>query len=174
MASVYETENYSGRVSLAARYIAEGRESTRAFDTCFEMYDGSAVAVALYQRAQKDPQGSLARRIWEYLGRAEVEQLAANNAHRSNLAEWAQELRAEGQRKSDAFLAKIAAQNAERCDTEETPEGVQALVPGVQPVTTREKLEQAMLKPLRGSQVACDVGLFDESERRQLDMLDLM
>ena len=55
MPSVYDTENFQGRVSLAALYISKGRETTRSFDTCFEMWDGDAVAVALLRRAERNP-----------------------------------------------------------------------------------------------------------------------
>ena len=59
-------------------------------------------------------------------------------------------------------------------ESEDTPEGAQALVAGVPDVTTREKLEAAFLKPLRGSCAPCDTGLFDECARNQLDLLDLL
>jgi len=61
--------------------------------------------------------------------------------------------------------------------TEETPEGPQALVPGVAPVTLRERLEVMARQPLRGKrgpvlQKPCDIGLFDEDARNQLDLID--
>ncbi|GLO70325.1 hypothetical protein MACH17_18420 [Phaeobacter inhibens] len=58
-------------------------------------------------------------------------------------------------------------------DTEETPEGTQALVPGVEPITTRDRLHRAQERPLSGGNAPCDVGLFDDSAK-QLDMLDLI
>lgn len=59
-------------------------------------------------------------------------------------------------------------------ETEDTPEGPQTLIPGVQAVTTRERLQQCQERPLSGGSEPCNGGLFDDSARRQLDMLDLM
>lgn len=59
-------------------------------------------------------------------------------------------------------------------ETDDTPEGPQTLVPGVHAVTTSEKLETALSRPLRGSSAPCDTGLFDTAARNQLDLLDLM
>ena len=53
--SVYDTANFTGGVALAASYISHGRSSTRTFDTCFEMNDGTAVALTLYRRALRNP-----------------------------------------------------------------------------------------------------------------------
>jgi len=55
MTSVYEPDNFIGRVNLAASYMTKGRATTRTFDTCFEMYDGDVVACAIYRRAIKNP-----------------------------------------------------------------------------------------------------------------------
>jgi len=60
--AVYRPDNYHGRVKLAASYIAQDKGGTRTFDTCFEMDDGAAVAVALYRRAQENPNGPLAKK----------------------------------------------------------------------------------------------------------------
>lgn len=95
MPSLNSPENYAGRVSAAALVISTGGRTSRSFDNCFENYDGDAVAVALYRRAQKNPEGNLAQNLWRYLSRDSVEPLAAANAHRSNLAAWARELRAD-------------------------------------------------------------------------------
>lgn len=61
--------------------------------------------------------------------------------------------------------------------SEDTPEGRQALVPGVAPVTLRERLDVMARKPMtpkRGPilQKPCDIGLFDEAARNQLDLID--
>ena len=61
----------------------------------------------------------------------------------------------------------------QRFDHEETPEGAQALIPGVPPINPRERLEQRQNEPLRGGNARCDVGLFDDSPK-QPDMLDLI
>jgi hypothetical protein len=55
------------RVKIAAAYITSGRKTTRAFDTCFENFDGDAVALSLYLRAQKRPDTLLAQNITRYI-----------------------------------------------------------------------------------------------------------
>jgi len=57
-------------------------------------------------------------------------------------------------------------------ETELTPIGEQMLVPGVKPVSARARLQvlaAAPLVPLR-LQKPCDLGLFDEVARNQLDL----
>jgi hypothetical protein len=56
--------------------------------------------------------------------------------------------------------------------TEPTPEGEQTLVPGVCPITTRERIEAHMAAPLipRKPQKPMTIGLFDEDARNQLDL----
>lgn len=134
MPSVYTDDNYSGRVSLAAAVIIRSGEATRSFDTCFEMYDGDAVATALYRRAQKDPDGKLARNLWRYLGRATVEATALENAHRDNLSQWARELREQGKARSEAMFAEMRAKReakaAEPYRVEFTSGGEQMVIPG--------------------------------------------
>ena len=96
--SINDPDNFSGRVNLAALYISQGSRSSRGFDNCFENYDGDAVATALYRRAQKAPDGDLARNLWCYLSKDTVEPVSLANAHRTNLSQWARELRAEAKR----------------------------------------------------------------------------
>jgi hypothetical protein len=67
--AVYQPDNYHGRVKLAASYIAQDKGGTRSFDTCFEMDDGAAVAVALYRRAQENPNGPLAKNLWTHISK---------------------------------------------------------------------------------------------------------
>ena len=59
---------------------------------------------------------------------------------------------------------------------EATPEGEQILVPGIRPITQRERIEVLMSAPLaaRCEQKPLNVGLFDEDGRAQLDMLDFI
>jgi hypothetical protein len=54
--------------------------------------------------------------------------------------------------------------------TEATPEGEQILVPGVAPVSLRERLAQRSAAPLspRKPQKPLNIGLFDEDARNQL------
>ena len=56
--------------------------------------------------------------------------------------------------------------------TEPTPEGEQFLIPGVRPVTLRERLERLMDAPLapRTPQKPLNIGLFDEDARNQLSL----
>lgn len=57
MPSVYNASAFKQRVNYAAACIVIGgsRTQTRHFDTCFEMYDGRVVAVALARRAANNP-----------------------------------------------------------------------------------------------------------------------
>jgi hypothetical protein len=56
--------------------------------------------------------------------------------------------------------------------SEPTPEGEQTLIPGMRPVSARERIESQMAGPLRPRvpQKPLDVGLFDEGARNQLDL----
>ena len=56
--------------------------------------------------------------------------------------------------------------------TETTEQGEQVLVPGVAPVTLRQRLERLLGAPLRPSkpQKPLNIGLFDEDARNQLDL----
>lgn len=87
-------QTFKDRVDYAARIIAAGGDTScnRAFHGCFEMYDGDAVAVALYRKAQANPDGRLAANIWRKLARDTVEPVALANAHRTDLAAWSDEL----------------------------------------------------------------------------------
>ncbi len=55
--------------------------------------------------------------------------------------------------------------------SEATPAGEQGLVPGVAPVTTRERLQVEAERPLAGGAAPAG-GLFDEDGRAQIDLLD--
>lgn len=105
MPRINDPDNFAGRVNLAALYISQGRRTSRSFDNCFENNDGDAVATALYRRAQKNPDGPLARNLWRYLARESVEAVALENAHRKNLAAWSRELVATSQRNWQGFMA---------------------------------------------------------------------
>jgi hypothetical protein len=59
--------------------------------------------------------------------------------------------------------------------SERTAAGDQTLIPGVAPVTDKARAEAAAAKPLRGGDAAPPAGgLFDETARDQVDMLDLL
>jgi hypothetical protein len=67
--------DFDQRVDFAARRISSGDRMTRAFDDCFEMDDGEAVALALLLRTQARPTTKLAANLWRYLSRDSVEPL---------------------------------------------------------------------------------------------------
>jgi len=56
--------------------------------------------------------------------------------------------------------------------TEPTPEGEQTLVPGIRPISQRQRLEARMAAPLVPAkpQKPLNIGLFDEDARNQLDL----
>jgi hypothetical protein len=49
-------DNYPARVEFAERCFREGVSNSRDLDSCFEMYDGDAVVVALVRKTRTDPQ----------------------------------------------------------------------------------------------------------------------
>jgi hypothetical protein len=57
-------------------------------------------------------------------------------------------------------------------ETEPTPIGEQTLIPGVRPVSIKARLEALAAHPLGSNrpQKPCDLGLFDEVSRNQLDL----
>jgi hypothetical protein len=57
-------------------------------------------------------------------------------------------------------------------ETEITPLGEQTLIPGVRPVSNFERLMVLAAQPLTAKkpQRPCDLGLFDEVARNQLDL----
>ena len=54
MSRLNDPENFHGRVNYAAKVIAYGRRPTRAFDNCFENYDGDEVATVILRRSRKN------------------------------------------------------------------------------------------------------------------------
>ncbi len=57
-------------------------------------------------------------------------------------------------------------------ETEATPVGPQTLVPGVRPVSMKARLEALAAHPMVSDrlQKPCDIGLFDEVARNQMDL----
>ncbi|MEP7173954.1 MAG: hypothetical protein ABI705_10745 [Aestuariivirga sp.] len=57
-------------------------------------------------------------------------------------------------------------------DTEPSPVGEQCLIPGVAPVSMKARLEVLAAHPLASAkmQKPCNIGLFDEVARNQLDL----
>lgn len=70
--------------------------------------------------------------------------------------------------------------DASMLSTETTPEGEQIVAPGVKPITLKDRLDWRARQPIApkrnptGPQKPCDIGLFDEGARNQLDMLDFL
>lgn len=126
--SVYQPEAFSERVNYARMVIEGGRQTSRGFDTCFEMGDGDAVATALYWRAHYNPSGNLARNIWRYLSRETVEPVALPMKDASFSA-WARELRQASDEAWKRAFAEQAARNA-AYSCELTPSGEQLVIPG--------------------------------------------
>ena len=112
MSRVYDPNAFAARVDLAASYIAAGRSTTRTFDTCFEMNDGDAVAVAVYRRARRNPK--LRANLWRYLERSGVVAAAFANRRRPTraLPAWSAELRRAADKAWAATQAAWAAQDA--------------------------------------------------------------
>ena len=65
-------------------------------------------------------------------------------------------------------------------ETQPTEAGAQTLVPGVRPVTLRDRLDLLARQPMAprrnpsAQQKPCDHGLFDEAARHQIDLIDLI
>lgn len=78
------------------------------------------------------------------------------------------------------FAWASALTNAPELHTETTPEGEQIFAAGVKPITLRNGLAVRAAQPMaprhnpNAAQKPCDVGLFDEVARNQLDMLDFL
>lgn len=84
---------FEDRVNFAARFISSGRRTNRAFDGCFECWDGDAVVTALYRRARLRPDTKIAQNIWRYIDRETVVPTAEANEHRTDLSAWSDDLR---------------------------------------------------------------------------------
>lgn len=59
--SVYNPEAFHERVTHAQRCLLSGATQRRHFETCFAMWDGDAVAVALSRRLIHEAQENSAR-----------------------------------------------------------------------------------------------------------------
>jgi len=108
MSKVHDAGSYQARVNYAALCIMRGTRS-RAFDSCFEMFDGDAVVTALVRRASKNPKlhdaiardwGGVFPALWEDTARK------YEATPTRQLAALAAQLRAEGQARFDAWLTE--------------------------------------------------------------------
>ncbi len=75
---------------------------------------------------------------------------------------------------SGASHAETTPQSVARFAAEPTASGLQALVPGVAPITPRDRLLARASAPLapKKPQRPCDLGLFDMNARNQLCLFD--
>lgn len=104
MSRLNDPENFRGRVNYAAQVIAYGRRPTRAFDNCFENYDGDEVATAILRRSKKNAR--LAANLQRYLNLASIEAAAERLADvpTRKLPEIARQTRARRKAEFDAWF----------------------------------------------------------------------
>lgn len=104
MSRLNDPENFRGRVNYAAHVIAYGRRPTRAFDNCFENYDGDEVATAILRRSKKNAR--LAANLHRYLSMASIEAAADRLAEvpTRDLPEVARRARARQKAEFNAWL----------------------------------------------------------------------
>ena len=104
MSRLIDPENFRGRVAYAAQVIAYGRRPTRAFDNCFENYDGDEVATAILRRSRKNAR--LAANLQRYLRLSTIEAAAERLADipTRKLPELARQTRARRKAEFDAWF----------------------------------------------------------------------
>ena len=108
MSRLNDPENFRGRVNYAAKVIAYGRRPTRAFDNCFENYDGDEVATAILRRSKKNAR--LAANLQRYLSLDSIEAVAERLADipTRKLPEIARQTRARRKAEFDAWFEQQA------------------------------------------------------------------
>lgn len=116
MPSVYDRDNYAGRVNYAAKCFMRGTSGTRHFDTCFENGDGSIVVTALVRRAQTNKKlyDAIARQ-WSGTFPQQWLETAAKYADvpTRKLAEKAAEVRREAAESFDRWMEEQRKKNAQ-------------------------------------------------------------
>lgn len=112
MSRLNDPENFRGRVNYAAKVIAYGHRPTRAFDNCFENYDGDEVATIIVRRARKN--GRLAANLHRYLSITSIEAAAERLADipTRKLPELARQTRERCKAEADVSLQELRATNA--------------------------------------------------------------
>lgn len=110
MSRLNDPENFRGRVNYAAKVIAYGHSPSRAFDNCFENYDGDEVATVIVRRARKNRR--LAANLHRYLSIASIEAAAERLAEISTrkLPDVARQTRARRKAEFEAWLEKVKAE----------------------------------------------------------------
>jgi mannose-6-phosphate isomerase-like protein (cupin superfamily) len=118
MVTPYTEGAFAYRVDFAARVISAGRHiESRSFDTCFEMNDGDAVAVALYRRSRRNPK--LRANLWRFIARDSSVKTAWANRRKSRaeLTVWAAELRRQGREQFRVMMQRIEDEKTEKRET---------------------------------------------------------
>lgn len=136
--------SFPGRVRFAAYGIAQ-RLDSRRFDTCFEMYDGDAVAVALVRIARRSEVFRGYLEAWAGGTFPATMQAAAEKWEHvpdHALPKLAERIRADAKVERDAMWARMAEEQAERnrrhaeeqaaYAVELTPAGEQLVIPGTE------------------------------------------
>ncbi len=111
MRQLYKDNAFLARVNFAEKCFRDHLTHTRAMDTCFEMYDGAAVVVALVRRARLD--SALYAAIasdWSDRFPAEWLDIETKYSHipTERLANLARELRATAKARDSAQLSLLA------------------------------------------------------------------
>ena len=123
MSRLNDPENFRGRVNYAAKVIAYGRSPTRAFDNCFENYDGDEVATVILRRSRKNAR--LAANLQRYLILSSIEDAAERLADvpTRRLPEVARQTRARRQAEFDAWFDQRKTGAGADSDATATDEG---------------------------------------------------
>lgn len=107
---------FGKRVDYAASVISTRRETSRAFDSCFENYDGDAVVYALIQRAKKNDK--IAANLPHYIAASSLAELAGR-FDGMNLVDVARGMRSKAMQNTKETVAVVSA------ELETPPIGVQ-------------------------------------------------
>lgn len=112
MSRLNDPDNFRGRVNYAAKVIAYGHSPTRAFDNCFENYDGDEIAKVIVRRARKNRR--LAANLHRYLSITSIEAAAARLADvpTRKLPDVARKTRARRKADFEAWFEKLKAEEA--------------------------------------------------------------
>jgi hypothetical protein len=123
MSRLNDPENFRGRVNYAAKVIAYGRRPTRAFDNCFENYDGDEVATVILRRSRKNAR--LAANLQRYLSLSSIEAAADRLAEvpTRKLPEVARQTRARRRAEFDAWFEQRKTDAGAAPDTTAADEG---------------------------------------------------
>ena len=100
--------NFQDRVNYAARVISTGRNTSRAFDNCFENHDGDEVATIVYRRSLNNPK--LRANIWRYLSKETVMPAVKRLSHilTRDMPKQSEKTREKSRRDFNAMMARRA------------------------------------------------------------------